>query len=410
MLKLDLIHTLAFAGAVLFVGYGIRRRVPPLARYNIPAPVIGGLLVAAGVLLARSRGVALVEFDTTLQSPLMVAFFTSIGFGASVSLLRVGGPQVLFFFAVATVFAIVQNGLGLLLALPFGLHPLFGVLAGSVTLTGGPATGLAFAPLFEEAGVQGAATVAVAAAMAGIVAGGVIGGPIGTWLIERHGLRVARTVPAPLGGATATSVVEARLPEPRPAAPHGEDREAYVLLKSVVAILVAMWVGSWVSRGFTSLGVTLPAYIGAMLVAAAIRNLDDRTGRIGLSQRVIDDLGSAALSLFLVLALMTLKLWELAGLALPLLVILAAQVLLIAAVCLGPIYWLMGRDYESAVMSGGFCGFMLGTTANAMANMESLVERYGPAPRAFLVVPMVGAFFIDFTNAVIITVFVNLWQ
>jgi glutamate:Na+ symporter, ESS family len=169
-----------------------------------------------------------------------------------------------------------------------------------------------------------------------------------------------------------------------------------------------MWVGSFVSAWITSIGVTLPAYIGAMVVAAVIRNLDDVTGLIGLSQRTIDDLGSVALSLFLVMALMTLRLWELAGLALPMVAILVAQVALMVVVC-WPAFRLMGRDYDAAVMSAGLCGFMLGTTANAMANMEALVDRYGPAPRAFLVVPMVGAFFLDFINAVIITICLNLW-
>jgi ESS family glutamate:Na+ symporter len=412
MLELDLIHTVAFAGVVLFAGYGVRRLVGPLARYNIPAPVIGGLLVALAMLAARTQGVTPVAFDTTLQSPLMIAFFTSIGFGASLSLLRVGGPQVLLFFGIATAFAVLQNALGAGVALAMGVDPLLGVLAGSVTLTGGPATGLAFAPLFEEAGVTGAATLAVAAAMVGIVAGGVIGAPLATRLIERRRLEGR----GPAGGApeaelpeTAAAVVEERLPEPAPASPEGEDVESYVLLKNVVAILVAMWAGSWVSAGFTALGVTLPAYIGAMLVAAAMRNLDDTTRWIGLSQRTIDDLGNASLALFIVLALMTLRLWEIAALAVPLVAILAAQVALIA-LTFGLIFRVMGRDYEAAVMSGGFCGFMLGTTANAMANMRSLVERYGAAPRAFLVVPMVGAFFIDFTNAVIVTVFVNVLQ
>lgn len=408
MLKLDLVHTVALAGVMLFIGYGIRRAVPLLGRYNIPAPVIGGLIVSLTALVTRGAGTPLLELDTTLQTPMMVAFFTSVGYAASLSLLRVGGPQVLLFFGAATVFAVVQNVLGGVVAVAFGLDPLFGVLAGSTTLTGGPATGLAFAPLFEEAGVTGAATLAVAAAMIGIVMGGVIGGPIGTRLIERHRLREPRARTVTVAPPSASEVIETQLPEGRADAPEGEDRGSYLLLKNVVAILVAMWIGSWVSRGFSALGLTLPGYIGAMLVAAAIRNLDDATGLIGISQRVIDDLGSAALSLFIVMALMSLQLWEIAGLALPLLVVLAAQVGLIALICLWPIYRLMGRDYESAVMSAGFCGFMLGTTANAMANMESLVERYGPAPRAFLVVPIVGAFFIDFTNAVIITVFVNL--
>jgi ESS family glutamate:Na+ symporter len=408
MLNLDLINTVAFGGVVLFLGYGVRRAIPPLARYNVPAPVIGGLLVALAMLAARSRGATLATFDTRLQAPFMIAFFTTVGFGASLSLLKVGGPQVLLFLLLATVLAVLQNVIGVLIALPMGMHPLFGVLNGSVTLTGGPATGLAFAPAFEQAGVPGAATVAIAAAMVGIVSGGLIGGPVGTILIERYQLRQRKSavyhVPP-----IAAHIVEDRLPEPPPAAPPGEDKESYAILKALVVILIAMWGGTSIGAWLTASGITLPAYIGAMLVAAVIRNLDDATGMIGLSQRTIDDLGSVALSLFLVLALMTLRLWELAGLALPMVAILVAQVALIVAVC-WPTFRLMGRDYDAAVMGAGMCGFMLGTTANAMANMEALVDRYGPAPRAFLVVPMVGAFFIDFINAVIITVCLNIWS
>jgi ESS family glutamate:Na+ symporter len=342
----------------------------------------------------------------------MIAFFTSIGFGASLALLRIGGPAVVSFFLASTVMAVVQNVIGAGVAFGLGQPPLLGVLAGSVTLTGGPATGLAFAPLFEEAGVQGAATLAVAAAMVGIVSGGIIGGPVGTWLIARnHGRPDRRSNRAAADyGPTAANVVEAHLPEPPARAPAGEDVEAYGLLKALVLILVAMWAGSWLTVWFASIGLTLPAYIGAMLVAAVLRNLDDAARLIGISQQTIDDLGSTALSLFLVMALMTLKLWDLVGLAAPLAVMLAAQVLAVAIVAAGPMFWLMGRDYEAAVMSSGFIGFMLGTTANAMANMKALVERFGPAPTAFLVVPMVGAFFIDFTNALIITVCLNIWR
>jgi ESS family glutamate:Na+ symporter len=199
------------------------------------------------------------------------------------------------------------------------------------------------------------------------------------------------------------------MPEAVTVPPEGEDVEGYAVLKCVVAILVAMWLGAWVSRGCSALGLTLPAYIGAMLVAAVIRNLDDRTRWLGLSYRIIDDIGIVSLSLFLVVALMTLKLWELAGLALPLVSILLVQIVLVGLFCLWPVFKLMGRDYEAAVMGGGFIGFMLGTTANAMAVMRTLVERYGPAPRAFLVAPMVGAFFIDFTNALIITACLNIF-
>ncbi len=402
MFEFDLIHTLAFGGVALLVGYGLCRYVPLLGRYNLPPPVIGGLLVALAILIARQQGVTLFKFDTTLQTPLMIAFFTTIGFGASLSLLRVGGPQVLRFFLIATVFAVVQNLIGILVALPFGLHPLFGVLAGSVTLTGGPATGLAFAPLFEQAGVTGAASIAVAVAMGGIVLGGIIGGPVSTYLIEKYRLRADAAASAMLRVETTVATVSAG------DASADEDASVLPIMINLVAILVAMWAGAWLSKGFAALGLTLPAYIGAMLIAALIRNVDDQTGWFGLSQRFIGQFGAVSLSLFLVLALMTLKLWELASLALPLVTVLLVQMVIVALVSIWPVFPLMGRNYESAVMSGGFIGFMLGTTANAMAVMRTLVEKYGPAPRAFLVAPMVGAFFIDFTNALIVTLFLNL--
>lgn len=412
MLVLDLVQTLAFAGVILFIGYGIKRLIPPLARYNIPAPVVGGLLVSLAMLLAQQRGLTLVKFDISFRAPLQIAFFTTIGFGASLSLLRVGGPLVLVFFLFSTVIAIAQNVVGAATAIVMGQHALMGVLAGSVTLTGGPATGLAFASLFEPS-VPGAETIAIAAAMVGIVGGGLLGGPLGTFLIERNKLaarketRAAADADAP---RTLANVVEEQMDEPAAQAPAGEDVEAYGLLKALVMILVAMWIGDGVSRWFTSMNITLPAYIGAMLVASVIRNVDDVTGLFGLSQKLIDDIGSVALSLFLAVALMTLELWKLAGLALPLAVILLVQLLLVAVVAYFFVFRLMGRDYDSAVMSSGFVGFMLGTTANAMANMEAIVEKYRVSPKAFLVVPMVGAFFIDFTNALIITAFLNFYR
>jgi ESS family glutamate:Na+ symporter len=213
-----------------------------------------------------------------------------------------------------------------------------------------------------------------------------------------------------VAAGTLANLAEPLVPEPVPATPADSDVEAYALLKHLVLLVVAVGAGIYVSAWFTRLEFTLPAYIGAMIVAAVIRNVDDATGLIGISQRAIDDLGEVALALFLVMALMTLRLWELAGVVVPLLVILAVQVLFIAALCLFVVPRLMGRDYEAAVMSGGFCGFMLGTTANAVANMGALVERYGPAPKAYLVVPLVGAFGIDFVNALLITFALNVWR
>ena len=397
MLQLDAVQSLALAGLALFLGYGLCRTIPVLGRYNLPPPVIGGLVFALAAWFAHGRDSTLFTLDTSLQSPLMIAFCTTLGINASLWLLKISGRQVLVFLLLATGFAVVQNLLGIAVATGFGLHPLFGVLAGSTTLTGGPATGLAFAPLFEQAGVAGAESIAVASAMAGIVVGGLIGGPVVTLLVRRFGLTSAR--PSDHTAPNVEQMIEAGT----------ESQREYSALKSLVVLLVAMWLGAWVSKWISATGVTLPAYVGAMLVGAVIRNIDDRTGWIKLSVPTTDLIGNICLALFLSVALMNLKLWELAGLALPLLVNLGLQALLVSLFVL-VVFRLMGRDYDAAVMGGGFIGFMLGTTANAMAVMRTLVERYGAAPRAFLVAPLVGAFFIDFTNALIITGFINFWK
>lgn len=403
MLTLDPIQSVACGGLFLLLGYAIRKRVPLLSRFSIPAPVIGGLLVALVMLLCRQWDYTPVRFDSALKQPLMIAFFTAIGFNASTSLLKAGGRQMLLFLGLASALAVVQNMVGIGVAMAFGLPPLFGVITGSVTLTGGPATGMAFAPLFAEAGVHGAASVALANAMAGIVLGSVIGAPVATMLIERLKLRAPRMA----AEAVDTLPIAATTPIPVVASARRADERAYAGLRSFVWILLAMGIGAWISAGLGALGVTLPSYIGAMLTGALIRNVDDRRGWFGLSMPDIDIIGNICLSLFLVMALMDLHLWELSGLAGPLLVNLGVQSLIVVAFCCWPLLQLMGRDYDAAVMASGFIGFMLGTTANAMAVMSSLTERYGPAARAFLVAPIVGAFLIDFTNALIITVFVN---
>jgi ESS family glutamate:Na+ symporter len=396
-LKLDLLQTLSLAGLVYFGGIQLRKRIAWLDRLNIPAAVVGGLLFTTLVLLLRQRSITIV-LDTAMQATLSVAFFTSIGMGASLALLRRGGLQVLIFLILATLFCLVQNFLGISIALGFNENPLLGVMAGSVTLVGGPATGLAFAPVFEAAGLRGAGPLALTAATAGIVCGGLVGGPVGTYLIRRFGLasttRSAEEAKAELEGAPETLIVEV-------------DREDSGFIRNLVVLGLAMGIGSIVSAYIQSLGITLPAYIGAMLVASALRNLDDATGWLRIDVRAMEFAGNLALNIFLVVALMNLKLWELAGLALPLFVILVAQVIVVVLFALTVSFRVMGKDYESAVMASGFIGFVLGTTANAVANMRALVARFGAAPRAFLVVPLVGAFFIDFANAIIITFFVN---
>ena len=399
-----MVQTLAAGALALFLGFQLVDRLPFLRRYNIPAPVVGGLIVAILVLVLRQQNVATISFDTTLQTPLMNAFFTAIGFSASLSLLRAGSGQALVFLVLAAFLAVVQSLIGIFSAVLFDQSPLLGVLIGPAALAGGPATALAFAPQFAAAGVPSAETVAIAAAMSGIVLGGLVGGPIATRLLERNALRAGSAVgaveqPGKSANEAATSVTPS---------PDDEEGSARLSLKALTVILVAMGIGSWLSGVMKDAGMTLPGYVGAMIVGAMIRNVDDFSGRIGIPHDITDRIGTVSLTLFLAVALMNVKLWELTAVAWPLLVNLALQVVVIAFFCWAVVFRAMGRDYDAAVMSGGFTGFMLGTTANAMAVMRTIVEKFGPAPRAFLIAPIVGAFFIDFTNAIVITTFLNL--
>lgn len=396
-------QTLALAAVVLFAGYGIRSRIGVLSRFNIPAPVVGGFVFAGLAMVLRQYGVLAFEFTTTLQSPLMVAFFTTIGLSASLGLLRIGGMQVVWFWVLASSLAAIQNGVGVAVAKVLGVNPMLGLITGSITMTGGHGTGAAFGKLMEDQyQFPGAVTLAMAAATFGLVCGGIIGGPIGTRLLQKHQLKPsglpATSVPIDLTHAALDDEIDTSAP--------GEAGTAFTILRTLTIILAAMWAGSLLSAWLTQY-IVLPGYIGAMLCAAVIRNVGDTTGIMRVKQRLVDDLGMIALSLFLSMALMSLKLWELVDLALPMLVMLAVQVIIMAGFAYFITFKAMGSDYDAAVMAGGHCGFGLGATPSAVANMTAITERFGAAPRAFLVLPMVGAFFIDFSNGVIITGFLN---
>lgn len=400
-IRLDLLQTLTLAAVVYYLGVKLRQRVAVLDRLNIPSAVVGGLLFAALVFACRDRLVNL-ALDTSAQPVLNVAFFTTIGMGASLALLRRGGLAVLAFLAFAVAACFAQNGAGMALARALGESPLLGVMAGSVTLVGGPATGLAFAPLFEQAGLDGAAVIAITSAVFGIVCGGLAGNPVGTALVRRHGLharsRSQRELRKELDFPTEYPPRELTV---------DVEREDSLIIRNLAVLALAMGAGSVLSHWIQQAGLTLPAYIGAMVVASVLRNLDEATGWLGIDENAMEFVGGVALNIFLVVALMDLKIWQLAGQAGPLFLILLAQLALVALLAWAGAFRVMGRDYDAAVMASGFIGFAMGTTANAVANMRALVGRYGPAPRAFLVVPLVGAFFIDFANALIITLFVN---
>jgi ESS family glutamate:Na+ symporter len=414
--KFDLVLSLALAALALFVGYFVRRRVGFLSRANIPAAAVGGLLFAGAVFALRAGGVAGVSLNTTLRAPLQTAFFTTIGLGATTALLRAGGWRMGFFWILATLTAVVQNVVGVALAVAMGAPALLGIICGALTLTGGPATGLAWADRFEALGVSGAGSLIVAAAMFGIFTSSLVGNPVATALIKR--LRLAPRVEEreeaeddfrALSPTIAPEDVEGRrevdVDEGGAVGNHAEGLSVGVLLHNLLLVLLVMGAGGALSLLIKHPSFTLPDYIGAMVLAAVVRNVDDRTGRFRLNARAAELIAGVALALFLVIALMSLELWKIAGLALPMIVILCAQVVVTTAYAVLVTFPLMGRDYEAAVTAGGHIGFGLGITANAVANMEALVERFAPAPRSFLVVPIVGAFFIDFSNSLVISLF-----
>lgn len=407
--QLNAVQVLAIAALGVAAGAWLKQRVRLLDRLHIPASVLGGMAGALLLLALRDRWLN-VEMDMALRDIFMVAFFTSVGMSASLRLIREGGRQVLIFWLLATAGAVLQNTVGIGLALLMRLDPLVGLVCGSVSTTGGPGTALAFGATFEQMGLAGATTLGIAAAMFGITSGGLLGGFAGGRIIEKRGLRplpqrnVANGLAAleRIAYAADTPQAEASLVVDRSVA------EQSSLLGNVVAIAIAMGLGTLVSTAIERAGVVLPAYIGAMVAAAFIRNLDDRFHFARIGQRYVDEIANVALNLFIVMALLTLRLWELAHLAAPVLVILTAQVALTWFLAAALSFPVMGRNYESAVISAGYIGFMLGTTANALACMQVLTEKYGPALRAVMIVSLVGAFLIDFTNALVITATANL--
>ena len=395
--KLSAVQVLALGCLGIVAGSWLKKKLPILDRLFIPTSIVGGLVLALVALLLHDR-YANFEYDTTLRDLFMIAFMTTVGLNARLNLIRRGGIQVLLMWALASAGALLQNGLGMGLARVMGLNPLIGILCGSVALAGGPGTALAFGPTFEKLGVRGATELGTASAIFGIAVAGLVGGYIGSRLIRRHALK-----PQPATAAVAAS----------PGAMHDvthnvTPEDAGTLLRAVLLIGIAMGLGNLISSGLERLGMVLPPYIGALIAAAVIRNLNDRFSFFSISQSSVELCAVVSLQLFIVIATLGLRLWELAHLILPMILILAAQVVLCWLMCVTACFYLMGRDYESAVMSSGFCGFMLGVTANAVASMEELVEKFGPAPRSFLVVPLVGTFLIDFVNSLIITAMANM--
>jgi ESS family glutamate:Na+ symporter len=407
-IELDIAQTIGIAAVLLVVGDFIKNRVGLLSRYFIPGPIIGGLVFSLIALVGHQTGLFTFQFYDNMRAFLLLVFFTTIGFSASFELLKKGGVGVALFLAAAVGLVVLQNLLGAGLAAVLGVHPLIGVAAGSISLTGGHGTSAAFGPLLEQAGAAGALPAAIAAATYGLVAGCVVGGPLGTLLIRRSRLRTPGLAAGTAAGAAAAAAVAAdsanastaRLPEP---ASHGNGD---TVMYASILIAVCIGVGTLLVNWLKGVGITLPSYLGPMLVAAVVRNIIDwRDSALPLRQ--FEMVGNVSLGFFLAMALMSMKLWELAEVAGPLLVILLAQTVLMFAYGYFVTFRVMGRDYDAAVIAAGHCGFGMGATPNAMANMQAFTAVNGPSVKAFFVIPLVGSLFIDFFNAVIITGFMN---
>lgn len=391
-IKLDMYQTLGLAIVLLLLGTWIKSKLNVLQKYFIPAPVVGGLLFSLLMLVGHSMEIVTFDFDSNLRNFFMVVFFTSVGFLASFSLLKKGGLAVGLFLVAAVVLVILQNGVGVALAKAFGLNPGIGLAAGSIPLTGGHGTSGAFGPYLEERGVTGATVVAIASATYGLVAGCIIGGPIAKKLMEKFNLTCK--------DETEKEVAEAEAEE--------EKVTEESIFRATCLIGIAMGLGASITPIIKNLGLALPAYLIPMLIAAVMRNIIDGTSK-KTPINEISIIGNVCLSLFLSMALMSMKLWQLADLALPLITILLVQTVVMGLFAYFVTFNLMGRDYDAAVMATGHCGFGMGATPNAIANMEAFTSVNGFSTKAFFVVPLVGSLFIDFFNAFVIQSFTSIF-
>lgn len=386
-MTLDALQSLALAAGILLLGRALNRRIGVLARYNIPQPITGGLAFALLAFALHAGAGFDIGVDGTLRGPLLLAFFATVGLAADLGRLRAGGPKLVLFLAVVGPYLALQNLTGTALALALDQHPLMGLLGGSITLVGGHGTGAAYARIFTETHqLSGASEIAMAAATVGLVMGGVVAGPVAQVLLRRVGAR-----PAVGAGETAAGA----------AVPAPVSTDAAVVTFALISFCLVA--GSMLAEATAGWPLKLPDFVWCLFVGVLVRNAIAPAVRLPLDDGALDLLGGLALALFLAMAMSTVRLWELAQLAGPLLVILAAQAAVAAAYAMLVVFRVMGRDYEAAVISAGFYGFSLGATATAIANMQAVVGRYGPAPVAFLIVPLTGAFFIDLMNAIVLT-------
>ena len=392
-LHLDMYQTLAIAVLVLLLGRFLKKKINFLEKFCIPAPVVGGLLFAILTCVLYGTGIAEVSFDDTLREVYMVFFFTSVGFQANLKVLKSGGKSLIVFLGLVVGLILCQNFLAVGMSKVLNLDPLIGLCTGSIPMVGGHGTAGAFGPVLEDFNVSGATTLCTAAATFGLITGSLIGGPIGKSLVEKKNLIT-----------TAVAEDDSLLVEDE----KKHTRHTSMYAAAVFQLILAIGLGTIFSWLLTKTGMTFPIYIGAMIAAALFRNIGEYSGRFTIYMGEINDIGGICLSLFLGIAMITLKLWQLAALALPLVILLSVQVLLMFIFARFIVFNVMGRDYDAAVLAAGTCGFGMGATPNAMANMQAICDRYAPSVKAYLIIPLIGSLFADFLNSLIITFFINL--
>lgn len=392
-IQIDMYQTLALSVVVLMLGQFLKQKINFLEKFCIPSPVVGGLIFSVLTCILYSTGVVEFTFDDTLREVCMVFFFTSVGFQANLKVLKSGGKALAIFLGLVIVLIFMQNLLAVGVSHLIGLDSLVGLCTGSIPMVGGHGTAGAFGPVLEDFNVQGATTICTAAATFGLVAGSLIGGPIGKHLIEKKHLL-----------DTIVTEDDSLLIEEE----KKHERHSNMYAAAVFQLILAVGLGTIISELLTKTGLTFPIYIGAMIVAAIVRNVGEYSGKFDIYMGEINNLGGICLSLFLGIAMITLKLWQLAELALPLMILLGAQLLLIFLYTYFVVFRVMGKDYDAAVLAAGTCGFGMGATPNAMANMQVLCDRYAPSVKAYLLVPLIGSLFADFINSLVITLFINI--
>lgn len=402
MIELDAITTLCLACVLYLIGQSIINHVSILRRICIPAPVIGGLLFSILVAILDSLHIVKIKLDASfIQDFFMLAFFTTIGLGASLKLFKIGGKVMLLYFMFCGIMAICQNIIGVSLAKILNIQPLLGLTAGSMSMEGGHGNAAAYGKTIQDMGIDSAVTAALAAATLGLVFGGLIGGPVVKYLIKRYNLTPEHR------DESYKNYGEVEYNQSL----HNKFKPTQIFFIQFTILVFCMALGTYIGDTFTHMtGVNIPMYVGSMFVAVIIRNVSEFAGLNIVDLKINDQIGDISLGIFLSLALMSIQLTEIYSLAIPLIIIVLIQVVFMVLFSIFVLFRGLGKDYDAAVMVGGFIGHGLGATPNAMANLDVITKKYGSSPKAYLVVPIVGAFLIDLISVIIVMSFIQFFS